>query len=253
LAEGGTHAGLLFWLAGTDRPADWAVLDLQWHGRLRSSPLGDTDRFGCVLPDLLDEEAFVLRQLCSAIARRNPWTRIPFVGPREAVEQIRIPYAFRWHPDARFAPDGRLVLGLLGAGLTCSSFVLTVFRSARIDLVDFTTWEPRADDDLRHEQLLAQLDEDLTRYRQELAGLENRVSLDEAATARRTVLQQRVSDLETHIPRCRAELPCCRVRPEEVAGAGLVDSSDRPVAFPVATAAGRLALDLLIRHAIPAG
>ena len=41
-----------------------------------------------------------------------------------------------------------------GLGLTCSTFVLTVFEAAYVSLVDLTGWPERDQDNARHEKLL---------------------------------------------------------------------------------------------------
>lgn len=57
-----------------------------------------------------------------------------------------IPYAFS-SPDLDwFAKDGRLIPDPANIGLTCSNFVLALFRSAGLPLVFLATWPKRKED-----------------------------------------------------------------------------------------------------------
>jgi len=90
---------------------------------------------------------------------------------------------------ARFnAATGEPHLGE-GVGLTCSTFVLIVFLSAGVPLVDLTNWPARPTDAPRHSDLI-------------------------------NFLTGQGGD-PAYIARVQAELPCSRVAPEEVAGAGM--------------------------------
>ena len=116
------------------------TLDLLWHEMLRSGVL--TEDYPCVVPNLEPEEENDVTGMCRLIESRN---RHP--NPQ------RIPYAVGPPNGIRFTHDGELILGD-GIGLTCSTFVLTVFESAAVPLADLDGWIARTDDTERHRQLI---------------------------------------------------------------------------------------------------
>ena len=194
----GTHTGIIHRNRGT-----LFTLDLMWHELLRSDVL-DKD-YPCVVPELEPEEENDVTGMCRLIAAR---TRVP--NPQ------KIPYALGPPHNSRFNRDGELILGD-GIGLTCSTFVLTVFESAAVPLADLTGWVARADDNERHQQLIQKMTEGIPGF---------------APPAD-----------PTHIQRVRASLPCIRVRPEEVAGAAM--ATDIPADIVTAEAAGIRILELI--------
>jgi hypothetical protein len=193
----GTHTGIVH-----RNRQDLFTLDLMWHERLRSELLRDD--YPCVVPNLEPEEANDVMGMCRLIEARN---RNP--NPQ------RIPYAVG-PSSSHFSRDGELILGD-GLGLTCSTFVLTVFESAAVPLADLTGWVARSDDDERHHQLLQKMTDGIPNF---------------APPAD-----------PSHVQKVRTCLPCIRVRPEEVAGAAL--AGDLPADFATAEAAGHLILLLL--------
>lgn len=133
------------------------------------------------------------------------------IARRQREHGYRIPYAFGAGDGCYFDPkDGSFVLGE-GFGLTCSSFVLKVFEAGRLPLVDLLNWPHRASDGQLHALLIREME------------------------------KRRVS--KQHIDRVAASLPCIRVRPEEVAAAGLM--SFLPAEFSKLEFAGRWVLDQL--------
>lgn len=59
--------------------------------------------------------------------------------------------------DSLFIEDGTLILGENCSGLSCSSFVIAVFKSIGIKLVDMSKWPKRESDIETHKQLLSWL------------------------------------------------------------------------------------------------
>jgi hypothetical protein len=180
------------------------VVDQCWHERFRCKPADEV--YDCVSPALLEEEFHNIVSVCEL-----------FVTRALRGEARRVPMAFKQPANARLSADGELIWDG-GVGLTCATFVLAIFGAAYIPLIDFTAWRRRAGDDERHNSLLR-----LMELGDEARGI------------------SKASD--DHIARVRAELPCIRVRPEEVVGAALY--SDRPVGFEIAEQAGRWILDQL--------
>lgn len=163
----GTHTGIIHRNGGT-----LFILDLMWHERLRSDILREDYR--CVVPDLEPEEANDVTGMCRLIEARN----------REPNPQ-KIPYAVGRPNGTGFNIDGELILGD-GIGLTCSTFVLTVFDSAAVPLADLTGWVARPGDNERHEQLVRKMEN----------GIPGFAPPADAA----------------HVQKVKASLPCIRVR-----------------------------------------
>jgi hypothetical protein len=120
------------------------------------------------------------------------------------------PYALYRNPNTRINRETGEVLLSGGLGLTCSTFVLAVFEAARVPILDLTEWPRRPGDDDRHRALVA--------------------------------LMRRTQVPEEHVRRVEAELPCIRVRPEEVAAAGMADVM--PANHDQAERGGRWILEL---------
>ena len=195
--DAGTHTGILHRSKNLLN-----MIDQMWHERLRSRPVRTDDSFSCVIPDLEPEEINDVTGICRLIEAR--------MADPDPVRRFRIPYALRYG-GARFEQQtGNLNLGA-ATGLTCSTFVLSVFDSASVPLVDLTDWKSRPEDRERHQQLITAM---------EAGG----ASPD-------------------HISTVRAEVDCARVRPEEVAGCGLADSL--PARFDEARFAGEWILTQL--------
>jgi hypothetical protein len=173
---GGTHTGIIHRNRGTL----W-VLDLCWHERLRSTPCRED--YACVIPDLEPEEINDITGMCRLIDRRHQ--------ERATRGGFLIPYAFRANHNTRFSDlTGELMLGD-GVGLSCSTFVMTVFESAKVSLVDLTGWPARSEDEAQQARLLRMMREGILGFAPPAPP--------------------------EHIARVQGELPCVRVRPEEVA------------------------------------
>lgn len=182
----GNHTGILHRSSGTLR-----ILDLCWHECLRSSVCRED--YACVVPRLEPEEENDVTAMCRLIESRN-------ILP----DPQKIPYGIGPPNNIRFNRDGELILEG-GLGLTCSTFVLTVFESVRVPIADLTDWVVRSDDETRHTALIEMM--------------------------RNGVGQYPPADPQ-HVARVGASPPCIRVRPEEVAAAGLARSL--PIGFDLA-------------------
>lgn len=204
--NGGTHTGILHRIKG-----DLFIQDMQWHERFRSVPC--RERYYFVVPALEEEEINDVTGMCRLIHGRH--------NSIDPTQKYRIPYAFRYRNNVRFnVQTAELMLGD-GLGLTCSTFVLTVFESVNIPLVDFNGWQVRPDDNRRHDFLLGQM--------------KNGIPSAKIPPAH-----------PDHVARVQAELPCIRVRPEEVAATGFFD--DLPAGFTELEPAGQWILERLAEH-----
>lgn len=59
---------------------------------------------------------------------------------------VRLPYGITYN-GGRFEVDGSLALGPGSLGLSCATFVLAVYKSMNVELVDESTWPVRPKDD----------------------------------------------------------------------------------------------------------
>jgi len=100
----------------------------------------------------------------------------------------QLPYGLR-HCASAFVGEGKLNIAGRTSGLTCATFVLAVLDYAGIELLDIATWPERLEDVQWQEQIIALLELGSPRAEPE------------------------------HVAAVRADMPCARVRPEEVAAA----------------------------------
>ncbi len=179
----GTHTGILHRMRGR-----LIIQDMLWHKMFRSAPCRRSPHF--VVLHLEAEEENDVRGMCRLIHDRQ--------NDSDQASAYRIPYAFRHGNNDRFnASNGELML-VDGLGLTCSTFVLSVFESAEVPLVRLDSWKRRAEDDARHETLLARM--------------------------RNGIPEQGIPPADPeHVKQVENELPCIRIRPEEIAAAGFFD------------------------------
>ena len=200
--DSGAHTGIIHHSDGSLHS-----LDLRWNNDLGSKIL-TRDR-PCVTPSLEPEETINVLSLCRLIHSR--------MKDPDPLKQLRIPYAIRYG-GSRFHPSNADIDLGDGYGLTCSTFVLCVFDSAFVPLIDLKDWQKRPDD--------------AARINQYLNWLETGVGGYPPASAE-------------HIARFKVDIQrkdCLRVRPEEVAAAGLFNDT---VSFQDVVPAGEWILSQL--------
>ena len=139
MSQGHTHVGIVYRERdGSDR---LRLLHLAFHKVLCDDPIGAAMycpklrcRFLCVVPAIEEEDAINVAIYCRGIARHHP--ELPYGlsyiddGCFEMTEggaELRVPEERRW--------------------LNCSTFVLTVFKSAGPKLVDPSDWPDRPGED----------------------------------------------------------------------------------------------------------
>jgi hypothetical protein len=119
------HSGVLH----RDTDGRLMLLHLAWDNQLIEESF--VHDYAWVAPRLLPEEADEVRNVCRDVARRKP----------------KIHFSFRLDVEAVLDRDtGVLVSTHAPHGLTCSSFVLAIFNSAEVRLVDLEGWPLRAKD-----------------------------------------------------------------------------------------------------------
>jgi len=117
------------------------LLHLAWHHDLRNHSPGPN--YIWISPRVPSRRLRHVAAKCRQVWRANP---------------DGIPYAFSPPNDCFDANTGAYLLGPTGHGLTCASFVLAVFESVGLRLVDQETWPAnRAGDEEWKQWVLLQL------------------------------------------------------------------------------------------------
>ncbi len=138
---GHRHVGIAYHVKGVAM-----LLHQAWHKIQKVDTLATTwDRYGgrvvFCCPDLDQDRAKAISGFCRAIARNI------------ATGNSDIAYSFKYDPDAYFdRHTGRLCMPN-GKGLTCVTYVLVIFKTARLPIIDFEQWPPRAEDEAVHRNL----------------------------------------------------------------------------------------------------
>jgi hypothetical protein len=198
-----THTGVVYRDHGTVR-----FLEQGFHYDTRNEPVQNSIQqhdgpFLFTVPDLDDDRARNVAGMCRLIAKWLVDKRLPGFA-----------YALKLDEDARFDPyTGELAMAS-GVGLNCSTFVIVVFRSSRVRFIDFENWPVRPGDVVAQERLVSIL---------EAWRDQGRASPD-------------------HVEKVRNEIGCVRARPEEVAGACIMDL---PGKYPAIERAGKAVLTAL--------
>ena len=69
----------------------------------------------------------------------------------------RVPYGFST-PEGFFDNEtGNMLLGPDNIGLTCATFILAIFHMSRINLIDYSSWKPRKEDEPPQQALVDNL------------------------------------------------------------------------------------------------
>lgn len=171
--SGNTHSGILH--RGKD--GRLSVLHLRFHCKLENE-IHDPSVYSIAVPNLTRDRQKFYQALCRKIVNAHPLIR----------------FALRYGDNSFDTATGQIVLAKDGLGLNCATFVLAIFRSYGFDLVDFSTWQYRAQDAVWHRELVTM------------------------------VRAQTDCDGPNHATLIASEIGCARVRPEEVAGACLEDA-----------------------------
>ncbi len=124
--HGNLHAGVLF----LDKDEQPRALHLGWQDQLQN-------QWPCAGlwagPEAETENLELVAAYCEVV-----WQTYQADGT--------FPYALNFN-GASFDANGRLHLGPGGRGLTCATFVLAIFKSVGIELVDMEDWPVRLDED----------------------------------------------------------------------------------------------------------
>lgn len=188
--RGNTHTGVAY------RHSNGKVhfFHQAWDHDTRDNPIAAESQqmggpFFCITPTIEDDRAMAIASFWEFVASRG--------------EQIA--YALRDDPEALFDPNTGMLAIPNGRGLSCSTFVLVLFRSVRFPYIDTTGWPVNRPGDAEFQARLVNF-------------------LDNCC------------DDKEHVEAVRMEIGCERIRPEEVAGAALY--LDLPVRYHCAEDAG---------------
>lgn len=135
------HIGLLYRVA-VRQPV--LLLHLPWHNKLCSDAV-TADYVLWVDPSIPEDRAKVVAAYCRRIWRKN--------------EANGLPYGLS-HPNRFFDHTGTVLGGPAKLGLTCATFVLAVFDTARLPLIRYETWRNPTDKDIKRQRKLAKRLED---------------------------------------------------------------------------------------------
>lgn len=188
-----THS-LLFYFDEDDEPS---VLHLALHHLLlKENDWVTWTKAIWAAPPIPAERAEALAALCDLIVRAHA--------------KNGLPYALRYFEGTFDTGSGQIDLGPGCIGLTCSTFVVAVFKSVKIELVRQDEWKEREGDCERQKKIVAML-----------RGLADRPDWD--------------IDQE-HIEAVESEIGCIRFRPSDAVAAA--SSTEIPIGFDEATKRG---------------
>lgn len=133
------HCGILFKYNGNPN-----VLHLRYHRKLVSHSLNDKSmkdvKYVMVKSKISTDMQIVISAKCRRIIKTNQ----------------QIPYGLSFE-NSTFNKDGKLILGVNEVGLTCATFVLSVFNSCNINLIDLKSWPCRPEDKIWHNQIISKM------------------------------------------------------------------------------------------------
>lgn len=205
---GNTHAGIVY--RESDDSDRLHLAHLAWHIDLRDEILEGLTHCGeweadiiCISPIIDEIDAINVAIYCRGIIRSNP----------------DLPYGLSYNEDGYFEiieGNAEFMIPEERRWLNCSTFVLTVFKSAGVSLVRAGEWPERPEED-------SEWQEKLTMWLRKAASPE-------------------------HVARVRQDIGKARIRPEETIGSCL--ESELPAGFRRCERNGKALIERM-RSAIP--
>ncbi len=207
------HVGIAYCVE--DNNEQMHLIHLAWHCKLEVEIAFDPISSGylCLVPRLPQSMMEAVASRCRSTARHKPKLRYGFLAQQDAYIDKDGHY---------FVRDDR--------GQNCSSFVILLFRSVQVTLVQAETWPNRPDDEDRYRELLFQLRE-YVRIKYVNDPEERHIH-------------------EEFVRKIAPDVTAIRIRPEETAGSCLSDSL--PVAFEKCEAYGKVVLLAAVERHIAA-
>ncbi|HET6250174.1 MAG TPA: hypothetical protein VFE47_20960 [Tepidisphaeraceae bacterium] len=131
----GLHIGLLYRVTANDSVR---ILHLRYHQSLASEQPGSA--YICwIRREIEPDRAVAIATYCRRIWKQNRRGKVPF--------GFSLPTEF-------FSPSGSMLTGPAKTGLTCASFVLSVFSAASVPLVNTDSWPPPTAEDIKRQAAL---------------------------------------------------------------------------------------------------
>lgn len=175
------HCGIIYKSNG-----NFNAIHLAWHFCL----VHDTDHdkfinYIWLKPSIHKTRQNILAAMCRQILKRE--------------QKQDIPYGLIYH-GGKFIKDGLMLLKPTESGLTCATFVLAIFKSCGIELIDVSLWESRQEDSTWHKSVIESLYQTKEKFN--------------------------ISD--AHIENVKREIGCARFRPEEVTASSALFPTPAP-------------------------
>jgi hypothetical protein len=195
--EGRFHVGLAY----RRKDSEAQVLHLLFHAFLKSESIQESMFQANILKtywvqlDVDKDRIFSVVKWCRKIA----------------LADLKILYGI-YYNGGTFNDESIIALAPGEVGWTCATFILALLKAAQIDLIDFSSWQERSNEDLEFHNYIVE-------------GLKNlRANRGEVVITKE------------HIEAVEKERGCIRIRPEEVTGA--CSKSTFPVSFNSASNSG---------------
>ena len=205
--RGNTHVGIAY--AEGDDTEELSFMHLEFHCKLFTGSIDNSYIY--IKPNLKTEELEAVATRCRKIARNKT--------------NKMIKYAFKYNRRTVFGKDGYLFCAD-GKGLNCSTFILTIFHSVNLGLVNENTWKARPEDEIIFTQLRDYLKSHIEKH------FSNK------------------KDHAEHVRKVAPDVKSIRIRPEETAGACLEDTY--PVSYERCAPNGReLVKEISSRQSTP--
>ena len=190
------HCGIAF-----KEKDKYNALHLAWHFVLRHdiSIKSEFKNYIWIQSSIHNMRQNAIGAMCRRIIKRN---------------QNGIPYGLLYNGGI-FTNNGLLTLFEEENGLTCATFVLAVFSSCGINLINLSSWPTRDEDRIWHNEIIQTLEE----------------------------TSQRSNITTEHINNVRNEIGCSRYKPEEVGASSIFN--DLPASFSKIGPAGAKLKEIL--------
>ncbi len=185
------HVGIVY----RDAALQLHKLHFAWHRRLMDESCPRL--LACSMPNFDPADELFVAAYCAKIARTAPNRAIPY--------NLKIDERVSFDPAT-----GDVVFGNGFTGLSCSTFVAAVFRSAGNNLVSVTGWPPADAEDIEVQTFYVEMLE-----------------------------KSRNPEHQAHGHRIRSEIGTPRIRPYHVAGACLENKENYPVPHSICDSNGR--------------
>lgn len=169
------HCGIAY--DDSENNKKFNILHLAMHNDLRHEDKIPTrkDKYFCVKPNINEIRLSMVAAMCRRIVKRE--------------KKLNIPYGLLYDGGTISEEQGIINVGSHAQGLTCATFVMSMFKTCGIDLIDLENWKSRPKDKIWHSKIISVL----------------------------VAYQVNYSITDEHIKNVKNEIGCARFRPEEVA------------------------------------